>query len=135
LRHKKEQGWVGGHTAIGYLRVTCEHRLAGNAKCRCPENKMLRDPEWAPRVVVIFELYATGRFSFETLARHLNDDLKMLAPKRRWRTKDGKWHGDNRWHVDGLKNMLNSPTYIGRTHIGRNHEVEQRYATHEAIIP
>src|SRR5437867_3247911 len=73
---KKESGWVGGHTPIGYARV----------------NKVLVvDPEWAPKVVVIFELYATGRFSFETLARHLNSELKLRAPDRRWKVK-GKWH-------------------------------------------
>ncbi len=133
LRYKKEQGWVGGHVAIGYLRLICTHR-ATNPNCNCPDNRLVVDPEWAPRVVVIFELYATGRFSFETLARHVNDEMKMAAPERRWRTK-GEWHSDARWHVDGLKNMLNSPTYIGRTHIGRNHAVEQRDATHQAIIP
>lgn len=94
-RRLKEQGRVLGKIPVGYLRV----------------NKLLvTDPEWAPRVVIIFELYSTGRFSFETLARHLNDDLKLAAPLRKWRTKDGEWHGDNQWHVDGLKNMLQSGT-------------------------
>ena len=57
LRYLKRTGHLLGVIPQGYRRV---------------DGAIVEDPEVAPVIRQIFELYATGRFSFQTLADHLN---------------------------------------------------------------
>jgi hypothetical protein len=80
LHQLTASGRLLGHTPVGYRRVKCKHRLAGNRRCGCPEpSKLILDPVAAAIVEEVFRLYATGQFSFQTLAAHLNK-IKLPVP-------------------------------------------------------
>jgi site-specific DNA recombinase len=101
--YKRDQGQVAGQPPVGY------HRVDGN---------LMIDPVWGPRVVDIFGLYASGGWSFQRLARHLNQE-EIPAPK-------GRWHGL------ALQAMMRNPTYIGR--MRREDGKAGEPAGHKALI-
>ena len=81
------------------------------------------DPERAPLVKRIFELYATGEWSFSTLAQWANNNGLTTRPGRRKRTKIEKLQGVDLADLPKLSrpiteasifNMLNNPFYIGK---------------------
>jgi site-specific DNA recombinase len=102
-----KQGIYPMPAPLGYLDT-------GGGKAKTP------DPARAPLVRKAFELYATGRFSFETLAR----ELEAIG----LRSRSGKVIGKNH-----LTRLLTNPFYIGLLHIKKNNET---YAgAHEPLIP
>src|SRR5256885_245639 len=58
LRFLKRDGHLLGVVPQGYVRV---------------DGEIVEDPEAGPIIRAIFELYATGKYSFRTLAVHLNN--------------------------------------------------------------
>ena len=75
LMKNRSEGKVAHRAPIGYLNT-------GNV-----DHKPL-DPERAPVIREMFELYATGQWSLSDLARHANDQGMTTVPMRRRRTKE-----------------------------------------------
>ncbi len=99
------------------------------------------DPERAPIVRKLFELYATGEWSYGSLARWANDQGLTTKPRRRKRTKEEILmnvdletipkmnHPVTAKHIE---NILKNPFYTGiNIH---NSETDVSIA-HEALIP
>jgi DNA invertase Pin-like site-specific DNA recombinase len=101
LQQLKQQGRVLGHAPLGY-------RVSGKNATRHLEV----DTHAGPIVRRIFELYATGGFSIERLARRLNDGATPL-PQNPDYPKPA-----HRWSANLLKGMLVNPTYIGKVRGG-----------------
>ena len=78
------------------------------------------DPVRAPLVKRTFELYGTGRFSFETLA----GEIQAMG----LRSRSGKVIGKNH-----LTRLLTNPFYIGLLHIKRSNETYP--GVHEPLLP
>jgi site-specific DNA recombinase len=100
LRYLKRTGHLLGVIPQGYRRV---------------DGAIVEDPEVAPVIRQIFELYATGRFSFQTLADHLN---RLGIRPRRGPSKSRH----NRpaaviFTGDVLKDILDNPSYLGKVKI------------------
>ena len=81
------------------------------------------DTERAPLVKRIFELYATGEWSFSTLAQWANKHGLTTKPCRRKRTKEEKLNGKQLSDIPisshqitqaSIFNMLSNPFYIGK---------------------
>ena len=76
---------------------------------------VIEDPEVAPVIRQIFELYGSGRFSFQTLADHLNS--LGIRPKR----GPGKTKHNRPAAViftgDVLKDLFDNPSYIGKLRV------------------
>jgi site-specific DNA recombinase len=100
LRYLKRTGHILGVIPQGYHRV---------------DGAVVEDPEVAPVIRQIFELYATGRFSFQTLADHLNS--LGIRPKR----GPGKTKHNRPAAViftgDVLKDLFDNPSYIGKVRV------------------
>ncbi len=100
LRYLKRTGHILGVVPQGYQRV---------------DGAVVEDPEVAPVIRQIFELYATGRFSFQTLADHLNS--LGIRPKR----GPGKTNHNRPAAViftgDVLKDLFDNPSYIGKVRV------------------
>jgi DNA invertase Pin-like site-specific DNA recombinase len=86
LKEKARQGFLTGGLAWGYLK--------GEDGIAFP------DPERAPLVLAIFEIYATGRYSHRDIALWLNE--------RGQRTTRG-----NLFCADTIRDMLGNLTYCG----------------------
>lgn len=133
LHQLKQGGRLLGHAPAGYQRVKCEHRLAGNRRCGCPEpSKLILDPVAAPIIQEVFRLYATGRYSFHGLARHLNE-TGIAVPSN----TDFK-KGQAVWLSAVLKGMLNNPAYLGKIPIrdksGRVIGVQEQNGLHPPLV-
>lgn len=81
------------------------------------------DPERAPLVKRIFELYATGEWSFNSLADWANKQGLTTRPTRRNRTKEEKLQGlqlqdlpkvSRPVTAKTIENILHNPFYIGK---------------------
>lgn len=100
LRYLKRTGHLLGVIPQGYQRV---------------DGAVVEDPEVAPIIRQIFELYATGRFSFQTLADHLNS--LGIRPKR----GPGKAKHNRPAAViftgDVLKDLFDNASYIGKVRV------------------
>lgn len=87
------------------------------------------DPERAPLVKLIFEMYATGEWSFSTLAHWANKNGLTTRPCRRKRTKEEKLQGVELSDIPkvprliteaSIFHILSNPFYIGKiTHKGQ----------------
>jgi site-specific DNA recombinase len=106
LKEKARQGFLTGGLAWGYLK--------GEAGIAIP------DPERAPLVLAIFEIYATGRYSHRDIAQWLND--------RGQRTTRG-----NLFCADTVRDMLGNLTYCGYVTAQRSTSKEIR-GKHEPLI-
>lgn len=91
------------------------------------DNKPI-DPERAPIVKRIFELYATGEWSLFQLARWANKQGLTTKPTRRSRTKAEMLAGVEVDEIPKvsrpvnnktIENILNNPFYIGKLKVGR----------------
>ncbi|MGI8609588.1 MAG: recombinase family protein [Candidatus Dormibacteria bacterium] len=97
LRYLKRQGALLGILPQGYRRV---------------DGRVVEDPEVAAVVRSIFAAYATGQYSFNTLADHLN--RQGIKPCRGPQKEN---HNRKRALIftgDVLKDMLKNPSYIGQ---------------------
>ncbi len=97
LRYLRRNGQLLGTIPQGYRRV---------------DGRIVDDPESAPAIKKIFELYATGRFSLRSLAEHLN--RSGIRPSR----GDGKANHNRVKAViftgDVLKDLIGNSSYAGK---------------------
>ena len=104
LLEKAEQGYYPERSPVGYMRKPKEKRAY-----------LQIDPEKAPYIKRIFELYSTGKYSYKTLAKQLRDEGFMISPA----VKCGK---------SNIEDILNNPVYIGdfifkgKRYYNANHE-------------
>jgi site-specific DNA recombinase len=124
LGHLKEGGKLLGHLPLGLRRVRCEHRSKGKPKCRCADNRIVLDPVAQPVVRQVAELYASGRFSYKTLARHLTDEgipvpVNTDYPK-----------GRTAWSPNLFKGLLQNRALLGEVKVGN----EWRKGAHPAVL-
>jgi len=102
-------GKLLGHAPAGYRRVNGVLEL---------------DPENAAIVLKVFDLYASGRFSIESLALHLNEISEPLPRNHDFPKQRAKWSRNL------LKGMLANPSYLGRVAI--NGQLQP--GTHPALV-
>lgn len=95
--------FIGQKAPFGYRKVVIKE---GKRKCHTLEP----DPEQAPIVKMIFEMYAAGTNTCQ-IARHLQ---AMGTP-----TADG-----GKWTISGVKCLLTNDHYIGRVHWNRRKTVK-----------
>lgn len=89
LREKAEQGYYPQRPPIGYQR-----------KPKCKKAYLQINPEKAPFIKQIFELYSTGQYSYFSLAKKMRDEGFSISPA----VKCGK---------SNIEDILNNPLYIG----------------------
>jgi DNA invertase Pin-like site-specific DNA recombinase len=106
LKEKARQGFLTGGLAWGYLKG--EDGIA------------IPDPERAPLVLAIFEIYATGRYSHRDIALWLNE--------RDQRTTRG-----NLFCADTVRDMLGNLTYCGYVTAQRSTSKEIR-GKHQPLV-
>lgn len=88
MEERFRQGWPMGRVPYGYRNVDDKH---------CP---VVLHPENAPKVVRIFELYATGRYSLESMSRQLTTEFSYQP-------------GQHTFSRNGLSVILNNRAYMG----------------------
>lgn len=97
LRYLRRNGKLLGTIPQGYCRV---------------DGRIVEDPEAAPIITKIFDLYATGRFSLRSLAEHLN--RSGIRPSR----GEGKANHNRVKAIiftgDVLKDLIGNPSYVGK---------------------
>ena len=128
-RNSREKGICTYRAPIGYLNV-------GEM-----ENKPF-DPERAPIIKEMYELYATGDWSLSDLARHANEQGFVTVPMRRRRTQDeilAEEEDDTEIEKvsrlmtpNSISRILTNPFYTGKT-LGTDREYI-RSTSHQAII-
>lgn len=108
LRGKFEAGGLPGRAPIGYKNIS---------RTRTKEATVVLDPDLAPSVLEAFERYATGKYSFASLARE--------AYELGIQTRTGRplSQGQMQW-------LLQHPFYRGQTVF----KGETRPGNHEALI-
>lgn len=89
LREKAEQGYYPERAMVGYMRKPGSKRAY-----------LQINPEKAPYIKRAFELYATGQYSYSSLAKQLRDEGFYISPA----VKVGK---------SNVEDILNNPVYIG----------------------
>lgn len=97
IDEKARQGWPTGHAPFGYLNVDDKNE------------PVVPHTEKSKTLVRIFELYATGRFTFESLAAKLREEGHTLRPSQ------------PRFNRTTLSYILNNRFYIGE--VARNGNV------------
>jgi site-specific DNA recombinase len=106
LKEKARQGFLTGGLAWGYLKGE--------------EGIAIPDPERAPLVLAMFEIYATGRYSHRDIALWLNE--------RGQRTTRG-----NLFCADTVRDMLGNLTYCGYVTAQRSTSKEIR-GKHQPLV-
>ncbi|MGH2797122.1 MAG: recombinase family protein [Thermoleophilaceae bacterium] len=106
LATKVAHGELVGPVPAGYVR----------RKEVLPSGKVARtwvepDPERAPIIREVFEAYATGRWSFKSLARDLN--LRGVPMPRPPHFRNNRAPA-RIWTADVLKDLVSNPRYAGR---------------------
>ena len=107
IDEKVRQGWPTGHAPFGYLNVADK------------EEPIIPHPERSKTLYRIFELYATGSYTFKTLADRLRDEGHIFRPSVR------------RFYRTTLSYILNNRFYIGE--ITRNGQVFQ--GRYRLVVP
>ena len=112
LAFLKRHGTLRGVVPQGYRRVE--------------GGDVVEDPEAAPVIRRIFELYATGKYSFQGLADHLN--RQGVKPKR-----GPKKENDTRPQAviftgDVVKDILKNRAYLGLVRVSRAGRVDRGQA-------
>jgi site-specific DNA recombinase len=103
LRELAEQGYnTGGRAPYGYRRVEAD---AGGGRATFDP-----DPEQAPVVVEIYELFALQGQGFKAIANHLNRPGGPPSPRH----VDPRRNVQNRWAASTIRAMLQNPVYTGR---------------------
>jgi len=102
MDEKVRQGWPTGLAPFGYLNV------------RDKDEPVIPHPERSKTLVYIFELYASGQYTFESLAKKLAAEGHIFRPSQ------------PRFNRTSLSNILSNRFYIGELH--RNgHVFQGRY--------
>ena len=128
-RELRDRGIVTSKAPIGYLNQgTMEHKPF--------------DPERAPVIKKLFELYATGDWSLSDLVGFANNQGLTTPPTRRRRTQDEMLaEEEDEIKIEKvsrpiilshLHKMLTNPFYTGRTHNSENQFVPS--ASHEPLV-
>jgi site-specific DNA recombinase len=103
LRELAEQGYdTGGRPPYGYRRHTADS--GGGRASLEPE------PDEAPVVNEIYELFAVERLGLKAIANHLNRPGGPPSPRH----VDSKRNIQNRWAASTIRAMLQNPAYTGR---------------------
>ena len=89
IDEKARQGWPTGHAPFGYLNVDDKHE------------PVIPHPEKSKTLVRIVELYATGRFTFKSLAETLRKEGHTYRPSQ------------PKFNRTSLSYILNNRFYIG----------------------
>ncbi len=120
IKHAREKGKCTNRAPIGYLNE-------GNM-----DYKPL-DPERAPVIRRLYELYSTGDWSLSDLARYANEQGLTTVPMRRQRTEEEKLaeeEDDDQLEIpkvsrtitqNHVHRMLTNPFYTGKVPIGNGH--------------
>lgn len=130
LRKAREDGICTYKAPIGYLNQ-------GNM-----ENKPL-DPERAPIIKRMFELYATGDWSLSDLARYAEEQGLMTVPIRRKRTKEEILAEEDDeiiniektskpFNKNGISRIFSNPFYLGKLKNNDGEYIESK--SHQALI-
>ena len=118
---------------LGYLRR--QGRLLGSlpAGYKRTDGRVVIDESAAPTIRKVFEMYATGGYSYKRLAWALNEQgVKPVAARGGNGTAPARL-----WSLDVIKEILERPTYAGLLptprHAGNDwHAIA---GSHPAIIP
>ena len=89
LREKAEQGYYPERPPVGYMR-----------KPNLKRAYLQINPDKAPLIKRVFELYATGLYSYTSLAKQLREEGFQISPS----VKVGR---------SNIEDILNNPIYIG----------------------
>ena len=89
LREKAEQGYYPERPPVGYMR-----------KPNLKRAYLQINPDKAPLIKRVFELYSTGLYSYTTLAKQLREEGFSISPS----VKVGRCN---------VEDILNNPIYIG----------------------
>lgn len=89
LLEKAEQGYYPEKPPVGYMR-----------KPNLKKAYLQINPEKAPFIKRVFELYATGNYSYDTLAKQLRDEGFYISPTVKCRKSN-------------VELILNNPIYMG----------------------
>ena len=89
MEERVRQGWPPGHAPFGYLNVSNR------------AEPVIPHPDKARSLVRIFELFATGQYTFDSLATKLYDEGHFYQPSQ------------PRFTRCGLSHILNNRFYIG----------------------
>jgi site-specific DNA recombinase len=114
LSYLRSQGQLLGQLPAGYKR---------------DGGKVVEDPEPASIVKKIFAEYATGKFSFLTLANHLNQ--QGLTPPRGPAKARHNRPPAVRFTGDVLKDILNNSSYLGQVRLPDGDLIEGK---HPALV-
>jgi DNA invertase Pin-like site-specific DNA recombinase len=94
MREKADQGYYPTRPMVGYM--TQKEKKAGRGK----RALLVPDPEKAPFIRRIFELYSTGQYSYASLAAQMRIEGFYISPA----VKCGK---------SNIEDILNNPIYMG----------------------
>lgn len=89
MREKAEQGYYPSIAPVGYENKRINRR-----------SYIQINPEKAPFIKKIFELYATGQYSYTSLAKKMRDDGFMVSKK-------------TGCYKSNIEDILNNPIYMG----------------------
>lgn len=89
MREKAEQGYYPSIAPIGYTNQRIKHR-----------SYIQINPEKAPFVKKIFELYSTGQYSYSSLAKKMREDGFIISDKVGC-------------YKSNIEDILNNPIYMG----------------------
>jgi len=131
IKNKREQGFCINKAPVGYLNVgQMEHKPI--------------DPERAPIITMLFELYATGEWSMSALARWATDQGFNMPPTRRRRTLEERMAEEEDDlqisiepicrppSVSSIHNILTNRFYMGEVKGNDNNYVKSN--SHQAIV-
>ena len=131
IKNKREQGICTYKAPVGYLNLgQMEHKPT--------------DPERAPVITKLFELYATGEWSMSALARWATEQGFTMPPTRRKRTLEERIAEEEDDvqviiepvcrppTVSSIHNILTNRFYIGEVRGNDNNYVKSN--SHQAIV-
>ena len=120
LAFLKRHGVLLGVIPQGYMRLA--------------NGDVVEDPEAAPVIRMIFTLYATGRYSFEGLASHLN--RQGIKPKRGPKKENHSRPQAVIFTGDVVKDILKSRVYLGLVRITRWRSGDEQWieGKHPALV-
>jgi site-specific DNA recombinase len=119
LAYLKRHGHMLGVIPQGYMRV---------------DGSVVEDPEAAPVVRQIFALYATGKFSFEGVADHLN--RQGIKPKRGPKKDNHRRPQAVIFTGDVVKDIIKNRAYLGQVRVGRWRSEDEQWieGKHPALV-
>ena len=117
MAHKAKNGGTIGRAPIGYLNVRKD--IEGRQV-----NTVDLDPERAPLIRTVFELYATGDYTLEDLCDACEDMGLRARPS-------GQWKAIRPLSKNSVHRILGDPYYAGYT----VYDGEQFDGRHTAIVP